>query len=58
MYLCIPVNGPGPDRQLAEVGSGGVHDGLVHVVPERQTDRLQAALQLTAHEERSAKLDL
>ena len=34
-YLCDSlVDGPGPDGELAEVGPGGVHNGLVHVVPE------------------------
>ena len=34
-YLCDSlVDGPGPNGELAEVGPGGVHNGLVHVVPE------------------------
>ncbi len=30
----IPINGPGPHGQLAQIGPGVVYDGLVHVVPE------------------------
>lgn len=32
--VVVAVSRPGPDGQLAQVGAGVVHDGLVHVVPE------------------------
>ena len=31
--LVTRVDGPGPDRQGAQVRAAGVHDGLVHVIP-------------------------
>ena len=42
----IPVVGLGPHGQLAEVGSGVVDDGLVHVVPEAETLGLGTSLDL------------
>ena len=49
--LIAGVDSPGPDGEFAQVGPGGVHDGLVHEVPEGHAPRPGAPVHLLADEE-------
>ena len=50
----LPVEGPGPHGQLAQVGPGVVHDGLVHVVPEGEALRVAAVARHLAGDQEAA----
>ena len=48
--VVVAVARPGPHRQLAQVGTRVVHDGLVHVVPEAEALRPRTARDLSGDE--------